>query len=124
MIDVSVIIVNFNTKALLRDCLASVQTGCADLSVETFVIDNASSDGSVEMVRREFPSVRLQPYACNVGFAAANNLALKQAGGQWVVHPGPRGGYRQGVAFGTRRLLGPPSHRRRPRHLDHDLISR
>ena len=85
MIDASIIIVSYNTRGLLQDCLVSVPSGCTGLSTETFVVDNASSDGSAEMVGTEFPSVRLLCNVGNRGFAFANNLALRQASGRYVV---------------------------------------
>ena len=77
---VSVIIVNWNTQALLRNCLASVteQTKSAH---EIIVIDNASRDGSAEMVAREFPAVRLIANQNNRGFAGGNNQGLRIARG-------------------------------------------
>lgn len=82
--DVSVIIVNWNTRDLLRDCLASIgrETRAAH---EIIVIDNASRDGSAEMVRREFPGVVLIANADNRGFAGANNQGLAVARGRHVL---------------------------------------
>jgi GT2 family glycosyltransferase len=57
--DLSIVIVNWNTREMLRDCLRSVLSGLGPLAAEILVVDNASSDGSVEMVRAEFPAVRL-----------------------------------------------------------------
>lgn len=82
--DLSIIIVSYNTRDLLRDCLASVERCCSGASVETFVVDNASSDGSAEMVAREFPLVELIVNESNVGFAAANNIGLRRAAGRYV----------------------------------------
>lgn len=76
MLDLAIIIVSFNTEALLRDCLRALPAACADLSYATYVVDNVSADGSAEMVRREFPDVRLTVAPSNLGFARANNLAL------------------------------------------------
>ena len=59
MVDVSVIIVNWNTKALLKECLASVYAEVCPFALDVIVIDNGSDDGSVEMVRDHFPQVRL-----------------------------------------------------------------
>ena len=79
----SIIIVSWNTRDLLARCLESVQReGGGDRgagAIETFVVDNASSDGSAEMVAGRFPSVRLIANRENVGFARANNQALAQA---------------------------------------------
>ncbi|HEY8108884.1 MAG TPA: glycosyltransferase family 2 protein [Patescibacteria group bacterium] len=79
----SVVIVNFNTKELLRECLVSLRT--AEPKAEVIVIDNASKDGSVAMVRKEFPKVRLIANKKNKGFAAANNQGFKVAKGDVVV---------------------------------------
>jgi len=78
-LDLAIVIVSWNTRDLLRDCLASV---CADhgLDVEVCVVDNASTDGSPEMVEREFPQMRVIRSLRNGGFAYANNLGLKASG--------------------------------------------
>lgn len=81
MFDVSVIIVNWNVSGLLARCLASLQEQ-RGVTAEIFVIDNASSDGSTEMVRSKFPSVRLIANKQNRGFAAANNQGLREATGR------------------------------------------
>jgi len=77
--DLAIVIVSWNTRDLLRDCLASV---CANhaLDVKVCVVDNASTDGSPEMVEREFPQVRVIRSLRNGGFAYANNLGLKAWG--------------------------------------------
>jgi N-acetylglucosaminyl-diphospho-decaprenol L-rhamnosyltransferase len=77
MLDLSIVIVNWNTRDLLRDCLASVLASEGPLSFEVIVVDNASTDGSADMVRREFPQVRLIASEVNGGYAYANNLGLK-----------------------------------------------
>ncbi len=79
--DLSVIIVNYNTCDLLRDCLNSVYAQTTGLQFEVFVVDNASSDGSADMVTGEFPSVKLIRNSQNTGFAKANNIALDIAVG-------------------------------------------
>lgn len=81
---VSIIIVNWNTKDLLRGCIASVQKE-TQAAHEIIVIDNASSDGSGRMVSAEFPQVRLISNAENRGFAAANNQGLTIAQGRTVL---------------------------------------
>lgn len=80
MKEVSVIIVNLNTRELLRDCLESVPH--AD-DVEVLVIDNGSTDGSVDMVRTCFPGVRLVVNARNEGFAKPNNDGMNMAAGKY-----------------------------------------
>jgi hypothetical protein len=82
--DLSIVIVNWNTRELLRDCLTSVLSPCGGLAVEILVVDNASSDGSAAMVRAGFPAVRLIESPRNIGFAAGNNLALRQVRGRHV----------------------------------------
>lgn len=85
MIDVSVVIVNWNTKELLSNCLASLRKHVAGTSLEIFVVDNGSADGSVEMVRTGFPEVELIENGRNLGFARANNLALRRASGRYLL---------------------------------------
>ena len=83
--DISVIIVSFNTREVLRESLQTVEREQTDLRIEAFVVDNNSQDGSVEMVEREFPSVRVLRSPINLGFGAANNVALEIAKGRYVV---------------------------------------
>jgi GT2 family glycosyltransferase len=88
LIDLSVIIVSRNTRELLADCLHSVRAALGDapaLKAEVFVVDNASSDGSAEMVRQTFPEVHLIENEKNVGFARATNMALQRAGGCYLL---------------------------------------
>ncbi len=74
--DLTIIVVSYNTRDLLRRCLQSLATCPCACQAEIVVVDNASSDGSAEMVREEFPQARLMPQDRNLGYAAANNLAL------------------------------------------------
>ncbi len=80
MLDLSIIIVNYNTRDLLRNCLVSVVQSQGNLHFEVVVVDNASPDGSAAMVAAEFPQARLITSQINGGFAYANNLGLRQAG--------------------------------------------
>ncbi len=82
-IDVSVCIANWNCRDLLRACLASLRDQ-GGVTAEVIVIDNASADGSAELVRREFPEVVLHRNAANVGFARANNQAAELARGRYL----------------------------------------
>ena len=82
--DVSVIIVNWNTRDLLRNCLRSI-TDQTKVAHEIIVVDNASRDGSAEMVRAEFPDVTLIANTENGGFAAANNQGLRISRGRTVL---------------------------------------
>lgn len=83
----SVIIVNWNTAALLRACLLSLRKAVTELAggAEVIVVDNASSDGSAAMVRGEFPEVRLIANDRNAGYAAGNNQGLRMAQGEAVL---------------------------------------
>ena len=82
----SIVIVNWNTRDLLRACLASVQRFPPARSFEVIVVDNASTDGSAEMVASEFPFVRLIKPGRNTGFAKGNNLGFQEAtGSYWLV---------------------------------------
>ena len=74
---IRVVIVSYNTCNLLRRCLQSLLASTAR-PLQIWVVDNASTDGSPDMVRREFPAVQLCASSTNLGFAAANNVALRQ----------------------------------------------
>jgi GT2 family glycosyltransferase len=82
---VSALIVNWNTREHLRRCLQALQRCPQPPDLEVIVVDNASSDGSAEMVRREFPQVRLIANDRNLGYAAANNQAAKVAQGRYLL---------------------------------------
>ncbi|OGI01028.1 MAG: hypothetical protein A2X42_12235 [Candidatus Margulisbacteria bacterium GWF2_38_17] len=88
-IDISIIIVNWNVKNLLKDCLVSIENAKHTLVIETIVIDNASSDGSSDMVKQEFPGVILIANTMNKGFAAANNQGIAIAKGiyNFILNP-------------------------------------
>lgn len=83
--DVSIIIVSFNTRDLLARCLQSIEQQESKPSIETFVVDNASHDGSPDLVAEKFPTVNLIRSDTNAGFAAANNLALTKTAGRYVM---------------------------------------
>lgn len=87
-IDLSIIIVNYNTAELLQGCLESMQTQTG-ASFEIFVVDNASHDDSVARVKKHFPAVNLLASPTNLGFAKANNLALRQATGRFIYFLNP-----------------------------------
>lgn len=78
--DIGIVIVNWNTRDLLRGCLRSLAASDPSVSRRVVVVDNASSDGSAAMVRAEFPEVTLLENAQNVGYAAANNQGLRLLG--------------------------------------------
>ncbi len=77
----SILIVNWNVRDLLRDCLRSIEHGRGDLDIEVIVVDSASGDNSAAMVAAEFPWVTLLPQTDNVGFPRGNNIALARARG-------------------------------------------
>jgi len=83
--DVSVIIVNWNTEDLLQECLQSVFEAPQTIDLEVIVVDNASSDGSVAMVEKAFPQVKLVQNPDNKGFAAANNQGMALAQGRYIL---------------------------------------
>jgi GT2 family glycosyltransferase len=87
-VDLSIIVVSWNTRELLARCLESVRSDADTMArrrVETFVVDNASTDGSARMVCSSFPWVRLVENAENTGFARANNQAIAEAGGRFML---------------------------------------
>lgn len=86
MMQVSIIIVNYNTKKLLRDCLKSIFRQTIGISFEVIVSDNGSEDGSLEMMASEFPQVILLENNANLGFGAANNRGLEIAKGEFIFY--------------------------------------
>ncbi|MEI7638278.1 MAG: glycosyltransferase family 2 protein [Syntrophus sp. (in: bacteria)] len=85
MTDISIIIVNWNTRELLRECLESVLRTVHDLTYEVIVVDNASDDGSVPMLQDFFPQVRIITNNENRGFGAANNQAFQIMAGRYAL---------------------------------------
>lgn len=83
--DLSIIIVNYNVKEFLANCLKSVQKASEGLSAEIFVVDNASSDGSVEFLKERFTDVIFIENNENLGFGKANNQAIKRATGKYTL---------------------------------------
>lgn len=82
--DVSIVIASWNAKRHLLDCLRSIDADEGGVSIETIVVDNASSDGSPEAVEQEFPRTILIRNSENLGFARANNIGIKRASGRYV----------------------------------------
>lgn len=85
----SIIIVNYNVKYFLEQCLCSVMQAMQGLQAEVFVVDNASQDGSIEYLSHKFNSVIFIPSSQNLGFAKANNLALGKAKGKYILYLNP-----------------------------------
>lgn len=89
MPQLSIIIVNWNSKDYLQKCLQSISANTRGISVEIIVVDGASFDGCGEMLAREFPEVRFVQSNKNVGFAKANNLGFEQSQGDYVLFLNP-----------------------------------
>ncbi len=93
MLDLSIVIVSWNVRALLAACLASLQRAQLSLggaddslpSAEIIVVDSHSSDGSAEMVRESYPAVQLLRQAQNLGFSRCNNIGLAKASGRYIL---------------------------------------
>ncbi|MFA5413711.1 MAG: glycosyltransferase family 2 protein [Patescibacteria group bacterium] len=83
--DLSIIIVNWKVKDLLEKCLRSIFEQTKNINFEVFVVDNASGDGSIEMVREKFHQVDLTASQDNLGFAKGNNLAIKKSRGRYIL---------------------------------------
>ena len=83
--DVSVVIVSFNTKDLTRKCIRTLERESEGVSVEVIVVDNASRDGSADMLAEEFPYAKLIRSDENLGFAGANNRGFDVATGRYIV---------------------------------------
>lgn len=84
--DVSIIIVNYNTRDLLKDCLISIYKHTTEINFEVIVSDNGSVDGSIEMLKKEFPQVVLIENNANLGFGTANNRGLAVAKGKYIFY--------------------------------------
>lgn len=102
--ELSVIIVNWNTKNLLCQCLDSLNQVVKKIEMEIFVVDNGSMDGSGETIRKRFPVVKLIENQTNVGFAKANNQALRLAKGKYALLLNPdtqikRGAIEEMISF-------------------------
>ena len=81
----SIVIVNYNVRAYLEECLQSVRKALEGIEGEVWVVDNNSQDDSVETLRRDYPWVRLVANTENMGFARANNLAIRQSQSDYVL---------------------------------------
>jgi N-acetylglucosaminyl-diphospho-decaprenol L-rhamnosyltransferase len=84
-LDLSIIFVNWNSLEYLRDCIASVLTNTKKTSFEIIVVDNASPQGGVELLKEQFPQVTVLKSEENLGFAGANNLGFRHASGEYVL---------------------------------------
>ena len=85
MIDLSIIIINYNVKEFLLNLLDSIRNAVKNISTEIIIVDNASDDGSVEILREKFPNIKLIANNKNVGFGSANNQAMEAAKGKYFL---------------------------------------
>lgn len=83
--ELSVIIVSYNVRDYLKQCLLSVQAASLNIEAEVFVVDNNSKDGSIDLIKNEFPAINLICNISNPGFSVANNQALRIAGGRLLL---------------------------------------
>lgn len=84
MKDVSVIIVSYNTKEMTKNCIESIYSKTKGVEFDIWCVDNSSSDGTCEMIQQEFPDVKLIKNDKNLGFGAANNIAIKASTSKYV----------------------------------------
>ena len=80
----SVIILNYNVRFFLEQCVASVQEALSNIDSEIIVVDNHSQDGSCEMIKSRFPNVKLIKNNSNLGFPKGNNIGVAQANGKYI----------------------------------------
>jgi len=85
MLDLSIVIVSYNSKRFLKNCLRSIYENLGVSNFEVIVVDNSSQDGSVSMLKEEFPQVKIIENQKNLGFARANNQALKKCQGKYIL---------------------------------------
>mgnify|MGYP001186408237 CR=1 FL=1 len=83
--ELSIIIVNYNGKHYLKDCLDSIANYCSSISNEIIIVDNNSSDGSQEYLKENYPGARLFEEKKNLGFGKANNLGVKNSKGDYIL---------------------------------------
>jgi len=95
-VDLGVLIVSYNTRELLRNCLNSIYQKTGGIRFEVMVVDNGSSDNSVRMIREEFPQVKLIENRENLGFARANNQAIRQSGARYLLLFNPDTSFKAG----------------------------
>src|SRR5438128_7055969 len=86
---IDVVVVSYKCRELLRDCLASLAEHASERPLTVTVVDNASGDGTAEMVARDFPDVRLFAAETNLGFSAGNNVGIRGGGGTYVLALNP-----------------------------------
>ena len=97
-VKLSIVILNWNVASLLSGCLRSLPAACMEwwTGTEVIVVDNASIDNSVEIVRAGFPHVRVIALPDNKGFTAGNNVGIRAAGGEYIFLLNPDSGAKPG----------------------------
>ena len=85
MVYLSIVIVNYNNKPYLKNCLTSIFKNKGQITIEVFVVDNASKDGSVAVVRKNFPQIQLIQNNNNLFYSKANNQGLRLAKGKYFL---------------------------------------
>lgn len=85
----SIITVTWNSEEFIAPLILSVQKACSNISFEHVIVDNASSDKTVEIIKQQFPHIQLIKNATNIGFAAANNMAASRAKGKYFLFLNP-----------------------------------
>ncbi len=103
--DLSVVVLSWNTKDLVRDCLEALEEDQFPGSREVLLVDQASSDGTADMARKEFPRVRLLQAGENLGYARGNNLGAEKARGKWLCLLGSDTRVRPGALEGLTAFL-------------------
>ncbi|MDD5341479.1 MAG: glycosyltransferase family 2 protein [Patescibacteria group bacterium] len=83
--DLSIIILNYKTKGLVKQCVRNAKSAVGDLNYEIIVVDNGSGDGCGEMIKENFSDVKFLPLPKNIGFAAGNNAGIKIALGEYIM---------------------------------------
>ncbi|MBU1100652.1 MAG: glycosyltransferase [Bacteroidetes bacterium] len=89
MIDLSIIIVNYNVKEFILNLLGSLQPALRNISAEIIIVDNASEDDSVKFIREKYPDVKLIVNDVNIGFGRANNIGLEESSGKYILFLNP-----------------------------------
>jgi len=100
IITVSIIIVNWNTRELINNCIKSILDFCKGVTYEIIIVDNASSDGSSSFIKREYPGIKLLENSVNLGFAKACNQAVKISSGRYIFLLNPDTFLNRGVISG------------------------
>ena len=83
--DLSIIIINWNAAGVISNCLESIKNADGNISYETLLVDNASTDNSIDLIRSHYPWVHLITNEKNIGFARANNLAIERTRGRYLL---------------------------------------